>query len=75
MFSVPGIYDGKNVYPIETIIENKKYKVIITFVEELDPIQVDNFIRDFGADSSAFSFWESKEEDIYQDYLNSSKRK
>lgn len=75
MFSVPGIYDGKNIYPIEKIKENKKYKVIITFVEELDPIQEESLIRDFGADSYAFSFWESKEEDIYQDYLNSSKRK
>ena len=72
MLSIQGIYDGKKVYPIEKIKETKKYKVIITFVEELNAGEEENLIRDFGENSSAFSFWENKEEDIYQDYLISS---
>lgn len=75
MFSIQGIYDGKKVYPIGTIKETKKYKVIITFVEEIDPSDEESLIRDFGESSSGFSFWEKKEEDIYQDYLISPKNK
>ncbi len=75
MFSVPGIYDDGKVFPIESINVDKKYKVIITFVEELDIDNEEAMIRNFGGNSSAFSFWKNKEEDIYQDYLISSKAK
>ena len=57
MLSVQGIYDGKKVYPIERINNIKRYKVIITFVEELDDSEQDNLTRAFGENSSAFSFW------------------
>lgn len=70
MFSVQGIYEDGKVYPFEKIKEKKKYKVIITFVEELNTSNEESSIRNFGANSSGFSFWENEEEDVYQDYLN-----
>lgn len=70
MFSVPGIYDDGKVFPTEKIKVDKKYKVIITFVEELNVEGEEAMIRDF-TDNSAFSFWENKKEDIYQDLISS----
>ena len=70
MVSFKGIYDGKKVYPTEPIRENKKYKVIITFVEEIINDQDDSTIRDFGSPpQAALEFWDNAREDIYQDYL------
>ena len=36
MVAIQGIYDGHNFYATEKVPTNKKYKVIITFVEEAD---------------------------------------
>ena len=40
--------------------------MIITFVEEIDELEE---IRQSVAQVDSFRFWESHEEDIYQDYL------
>jgi hypothetical protein len=70
MLSIQGIYDGKNIYPVEAIKGNKKYKVIITFVEELDlPENEHTELRNFGTNEPALDFWNNSKEDIYQDYL------
>ncbi len=34
MVAIQGIYDGRNFYATEKVPTNKKYKVIITFIEE-----------------------------------------
>ncbi|MEX0811217.1 MAG: hypothetical protein WD048_03305 [Chitinophagales bacterium] len=65
MLSVKGIYDGKNIKALEKLPKNKKYKVLITFVEEIE----DSELREFSAQSDAFDFWNDPKEDIYQDYL------
>jgi hypothetical protein len=67
MLAVNGIFDGKHVKITDKITETKKYKVIVTFVEEVP--QVDNEMRDFSAQTSGLDFWEDSGEDIYQDYL------
>lgn len=36
MLAIKGVYDGKNTKPLEKPPVNKKYKVVITFLEELD---------------------------------------
>ena len=36
MLAIKGIYDGKKIVPLEKFTLRKKYKVVITFVEELD---------------------------------------
>ncbi len=35
MFAVHGIYDGKKVKITDRLSENKRYKVVVTFIEEL----------------------------------------
>ena len=70
MLSIPGIYDGKGIYPTTEINDHRKYKVIITFVEELDNTEAEELnIRNFGANHSSLAFWDNPKEDIYQDYL------
>lgn len=69
MLAIKGIYDGKNIQPLENL-PKKKYKIIITFLEELDETEQ---IRDFTAKTNSFSFWEDPKEDIYQDYLTNNK--
>lgn len=69
MFSISGIYDGERIYPTKKINDRKKYKVIITFIEELETEEVDKTLRDFGTHVSAMEFWEDEKEDIYQDFL------
>ena len=66
MLAIEGIYDGKNFIALEKFPVKKKFKVIITFVEEFDEAED---IRDFAAQTDAFEFWENEEEDIYQDFL------
>ena len=36
MLAIKGIYDGKKIVPLEKFPVNKQYKVIITFIEEID---------------------------------------
>jgi len=67
MLSVNGIYDGKSVKITDRITKKRKYKVVVTFIEELP----DDSIRDFSAQISGLEFWEDSQEDIYQDYLTS----
>ncbi|MCD6012099.1 MAG: hypothetical protein K0Q79_1961 [Flavipsychrobacter sp.] len=70
MVSVAGIYDGKNIHPLSEINDRKKYKVIITFVEELENTDAeDSDIRNFGTTHASLDFWDNPEEDLYQDYL------
>jgi hypothetical protein len=66
MQTIEGLFDGKTFIPLEKIPVTKKYKVIITFVEEIDETEE---IRNLAAQTDSFKFWENEEEDIYQDYL------
>jgi hypothetical protein len=66
MRTIKALYDGKNFVPLEKFPDEKKFKVIITFLEELDE---ESEVREFSAQTDAFSFWHDEREDIYQDYL------
>ena len=68
MLSVNGIYDGKSVKITDEITEKKKYKVVITFIEEIQ--QYDKDLRNFSSQTNGLDFLEDPAEDIYQDYLN-----
>lgn len=67
MLAVHGIYDGKTVKITDRITEKKKYKVAVTFIEELQ--QDDNDLRSFSAQTKGLDFWEDSREDIYQKYF------
>ena len=67
MFAVNGIYDGKTVMITDKITDKKKFKVIVTFIEEIE--QDDNDLRNFSAQTKGLDFWEDPGENIYQDYL------
>ncbi|MCI0471811.1 MAG: hypothetical protein L0Y73_09145 [Candidatus Aminicenantes bacterium] len=66
MIAIRGMYDGEKFIPLENFSKKKKYKIIITFLEEIDD---DEEIRNFSAQTDAFSSWEDEREDLYQDYL------
>lgn len=66
MLAVEGIYNGKNFIVREKVPFQKSYKVIITFVEEIDGLDE---IRDFSGQSEGLEFWKDEREDLYQDYL------
>lgn len=66
MFTVQGIYDGHQVKITEQVPE-KKYKVIVTFLEEIETEE--EKVREFTSNTESFDFWENAAEDIYQDYL------
>jgi hypothetical protein len=67
MFAVNGIYDGKSVKITDKLTEKKKFRVVVTFIEELDKIVY--VLRDFSAQTNGLEFWENSVEDIYHDYL------
>ena len=67
MLAIKGFYNGKEILPLEDLPKKKKYKIIITFLEEIDD---DIDIRDFTSSADSFTFWNNQKEDIYQDYLN-----
>ncbi len=66
MLAIKGIYDGKKIIPLEELPSDKKFKVLITLLEEIDN---DQDIREFSSNSDAFEFWNDKRENLYQDYL------
>ena len=67
MITVRGIYDGHQVKITDQISDKRKYKVIVTFIEEI-PMDEDD-VRNFASKSEGFDFWENTAEDVYQDYL------
>ncbi len=73
MFAVRGIYNGKEVKITDPLSEKKRYKVVVTFLEEIPEKEDDS--REFASKSDSFDFWENTAEDIYQDYLTPSKNK
>ena len=73
MLSVNGIFDGSHIKFLGETPVKKPYKVIVTFVEEINDVESD--LRNFSAQTRGFDFWEVKEEDIYQDYLKSKDEK
>ncbi len=68
MLAIQGIYNGSQIIPLEALPKNKKFKIIITFVEEIDETED---IRPLLAKSDAFEFWNDDREDLYQEYLTS----
>ena len=66
MQTIEGLFDGEKFIALEKVPVSKKYKVIITFVEEIDETEE---IRSFSAQTDGLKFWEDEREDIYQDYL------
>ena len=66
MLTVEGIYDGKKFVALEGFPKEKRFKVMITFVEELGETEE---LRDFSAQNDSFEFWNDAREDLYQDFL------
>ncbi len=66
MQTIQGLFDGKTFVALEKVPVSKKYKVIITFVEEIDETEE---VRNLTAQTDGFGLWEDEGEDIYQDYL------
>lgn len=71
MLAVKGIYDGKSVRLLEGFTDKKKYKVVVTFLEEIETVDLE--LRDFTSQTSGLDFWDSSKEDIYQDFLQPQK--
>jgi len=72
MLSIAGIYDGKAIIPTEKIKEKNRYKVIITFVEQIEDKEVEE-TRLMSSQTNSFGFWEDAKEDLYQDFLPTKK--
>lgn len=71
MEAVRGIFNGENIVVTDQILTKKKFKVVITFLEEIDETaeQIVEEGRNFAAQTDGLSFWQDEREDIYQDYL------
>ena len=66
MLAIKGIFDGKHVKFLEKTPKEKKFKVIVTFVEEINE---DSELRDFTSQTEGLEFWNDERENIYQDFL------
>ena len=66
MLAIRGIYDGKRVRLLEKVPKGKPYKVVVTFVEELDS---EESLREFTSDADSFDFWMNPAEDLYDDFI------
>ena len=73
MISVQGIYDGKSIKLLEKVSVKKMSKVVVTFLEEIEPDETE--LRNFTAQTAGLEFWENEKENIYQDYLKPKKKK
>lgn len=68
MIAINGIYNGEKIELLSPVPKDKKYKVIVTFIEEISTKEQQS-IRDFGENSDGFDFWLNEKEDLYQDFL------
>jgi hypothetical protein len=68
MLAIKGIFDGETFIALDTFPKGKKYKVVITFVEEIAKNENEE-IRNLSAQTNGLSFWEDERENLYQDYL------
>ncbi len=66
MEAIRGIFDGERIIATDQILTKKKFKVIITFLEEIDETEES---RNLTAQTDGLSFWQDEKEDLYQDYL------
>ncbi len=66
MQTMEGYFDGKNILPLGEIESSKRYRVRITFLEELTR---EEDLRLLTSHSDPFTFWNDEREDIYQDYV------
>ena len=73
MLAIKGIYDGKSIHLLDKIAHQKKYKVIVTFIEEINSKDVD--LRNFSSQTVGLDFWNDSREDLYQDFLKPKKKK
>ena len=73
MLSVNGIFEAGKIKLFGDVPKEKRFKVIVTFVEEID--EDTSAVREFSAQSKGFDFWIAQEEDLYQDYLDANKGK
>jgi hypothetical protein len=71
MLSVNGIYDGKSVIITDKFSEDKSFKVIVTFIEELP--EIDSDVRIVASQTSGIVFWNNEKVDIYQESLSQTK--
>jgi hypothetical protein len=62
-----GIYDGKTVKLTGKFKDYRKYRVVVTFIEELP--EEDKMTKAFSSNVDGMELWEIKAEDLYQDYL------
>ena len=60
MLAVNGIYDGNAVRITDKITEKKKFKVVVTFIEELEQNETD--VRDFSAQTKGLNFWDNPQD-------------
>ena len=56
---------------LEGFTDKKKYKVVVTFLEEIETVDLE--LRYFTSQTSGLDFWNSSKEDIYQDFLQPQK--
>jgi len=66
--TIEGIYDGKDIFPLEEIQTKSKYRVIITFLEEIE--EPDGF-EDLKLHSEKVfqKLWENEDNEIWASYL------
>lgn len=69
MLAIKGIYDGKSIIPLDKIDIKTKSKVIITFLEEINDLEMEE-IRSLASSTDGLDFWSDEREDLYQEYLN-----
>lgn len=55
MLTYKGIFNGQNIELLEPVLEKKMYKVLITFIEEIQSVEQD-ISRNFGHASNGFDF-------------------
>ncbi|MEM6299520.1 MAG: hypothetical protein AAF740_12600 [Bacteroidota bacterium] len=67
MFVIRGIYDGEKFTPLEPFPNDKRYRVLITFLEEDNNEEKE--LRNFSSQDDGLEFWHDEREDLYQDYL------
>ena len=66
--TIEGIYDGKNIIPLENIEINDKRRIIITFLEKIE--EQDEF-KDIKLHSEKVfqKLWENEDDEIWTSYL------
>ena len=68
LLTIQGIYDGKNIVPLKNIKVKDQYRIIINFLDKIEPTEGIENLR-LHSEKVFEKLWENENDEIWNSYL------